>query len=117
MKVDVCEGLFPGVQLPTCDLFLAFDVMEHVSDPKNFICAVRALMHPGGVAIIQTPIERYDYEHPFKMRPDFFDDLEHLLLFTDKAILTLATLAQLEMVNLEDSLGSLGQICVLRKSA
>ena len=116
MKVDVREGLFPELQLPTCDLLVAFDLMEHIPDPKRFICEVASLIRPGGVAIIQTPIERYDYDHPFRMRPDFFDDLEHLFLFTDKSILTLTAVAQLEMVSLEDSLGSLGQICVLRKS-
>jgi len=116
MKVDVCEGLFPGVQLPACDLFLAFDLMEHVSDPKNFMCEVKKLIHPGGVAIIQTPVERYDYDYPFKTRPDFFDDLEHQFLFTDRTIVTLANLAQLELISLEDSVKSLGQICVLRKS-
>lgn len=115
MQVDVREGLFPGVKLPRCALFLAFDLMEHVPEPGVFVCEMARLVNPGGLAIIQTPIERYDYDHPFKARPDFFDDLEHLFLFTDKALLRLAALAQLEIVSLEDSLGSLGQICVLRK--
>ncbi len=115
MGVDVREGLFPAVQLPTCELFLAFDLMEHIADPKGFLNEVAYLIGSEGVAIIQTPIERYDYDHPFKMRPDFFDDLEHLFLYTDNAIVRLAALAQLEIVSLEDSSSSLGQICVLRK--
>lgn len=115
MDVDVREGVFPGIPLPTCGLFLAFDVAEHVSDPKEFWQEMARLLGVEGVAIIQTPIERRDYEHPFKTRPDWFDDIEHTFLFTEKAINRLAAFANLEIVRLEDSIGSLGQVCVIKR--
>jgi len=116
VNVDVREGQFPGLQLPTCDLFLAFDVLEHIPDPEGFVRELQCLLRPGGVAIIQTPIERHDYERPFGRRREFFDDLEHLFLFTDKSIVALAALSGLRIVNLEDCMNGLGQVCVLSKS-
>ena len=113
--VEVRSGLFPDVKLPPCDLFMAFDVAEHSPDPLAFWNGFARLLRPGGVAILQTPVERYDYKHPFKTRPDFFDDVEHLFLLTDKAVRRLTDCACLELVALEDAFQSLGQVCVLRK--
>lgn len=115
LDIDVREGLFPNVELPPCDLLLAFDVAEHTPEPLAFWKGVAALLRPGGVAIIQTAIQCSDYDHPFKSRPDFFNDVEHLYLYTDKSVRKLTTLACLELVALEDAIGTLGQICVLRK--
>jgi SAM-dependent methyltransferase len=115
LDLDVREGLFPNVELPPCDLLLAFDVAEHTPDPLAFWNGVSALLRPGGVAIIQTAVECCDYDHPFKSRPDFFNDVEHLYLYTDKSVIKLTSLACLELVALEDAMGTLGQICVLRK--
>ena len=116
MGIMVHEGFFPYMDLPACDLVLAFDLIEHVPDPKEFICAIHRLLNPNGVAILQTPIQWRDYTHPFKGRPDFFDDLEHLFLFTDKAIRKLAETGHMRVVFLEDSMGGgLGAMCVLEK--
>jgi len=117
LDLDVREGLFPSIDLPTCDLLLAFDVAEHAPEPLAFWNKVSALLRPGGVAIIQTAVECCDYDHPFKSRPDFFNDVEHLFLYTDKSIVKLTNLASLELVALEDAMGTLGQICVLQKPA
>lgn len=117
MGIDVCEGLFPYMELPSCHLFLAFDLIEHVTSPRDFISEVHRLLNPNGIAIVQTPIQCCDYAHPFKERPDFFDDLEHLFLFTDKAMLKLAEIGHMEVVALEDSMrGTLGHVCVLKKT-
>ncbi len=116
LGVEVRKGMFPGVELPPCDLFMAFDVAEHSPDPAAFWTEIRRALQPGGVAILQTPIERYDYEHPFKKTPDWFDDVEHLFLFTDRAVERLTDLARLELIALEDANLGLGQICVLRRT-
>jgi SAM-dependent methyltransferase len=115
--VEVRTGFFPGVSLPPCDLFMAFDVAEHVPDPPRFWKGISDLLAPSGIAILQTPVECHDYDHPFKERPEWFDDLEHLFLFTDRAVRKLAASANLELVALEDAKFSLGQVCVLRKSS
>ena len=116
-KVEVREGIFPGVQLPPCDLLLAFDVAEHTPEPLAFWKGIADALAPDGVAIVQTPVERRDYADPFKTRRDFFDGVEHLYLYTDMSIRRLTQLANLELVALEDAIGTLGQVCVLGKRA
>ena len=58
--LDVRTGMFPdrGLALPPCDLVLAFDVLEHVPAPDAFLAETARRLRPGGIAIIQTPIDR-----------------------------------------------------------
>ena len=116
--VEVRAGFFPGVSLPPCDLFMAFDVAEHIPDPLRFWNGISDVLVPGGIAILQTPIESRDFENPFDGRVDFFDDPEHFFLFTESSVRKLASSVNLEIVALEDARttgGYLGQICVVRK--
>lgn len=114
--IDVRPGLFPSIELPLCDLFLAFDVLEHSPDPLAFVRRIAALLHLGGVAILQTPIDRYDFRPPFGERFEAaFDDLEHLFLFTDQSIHRLAELSGLQVVSLSERLWLHHEICILKK--
>lgn len=112
--VPVMVGLFPGPQLDPCDVFLAFDVLEHAPDPRGFLRAARELLRPGGSVIIQTPIEHENFDDPFADRPDFFDDLQHLYLFSEASFRRLAREAGLQLVHLEDAPQKLGQVAVLK---
>jgi len=114
--IDIRTGFFPGVDLPPCNLFLAFDVLEHSPCPVEFLRQAARQLLPDGVAIIQTAIDRYDYQPPFGPRFDMFDDLEHLFLFTDGAMKALATEAGLEIVSLKETLWLGGEACVFRKA-
>lgn len=116
MGVHVHPGFFPDVDLPRVDLLLAFDVLEHSPDPERFIKRGAELLNPDGVAIIQTPIDRYDYEPPFGWRFEAaFDDIEHLFLFTDKSMQKLAHHSGLEIVNMTERLWLHHEICIFRK--
>lgn len=86
--LDIRAGFFPGVPLPRCDLFLAFDVIEHVSDPLAFLQGAGQLLPPGGVAILQTPIDRHARSAPpfGEMFEKVFDDIEHQFVFVDKSM-------------------------------
>ena len=112
--VEVKVGLFPGPALDPCDLFLAFDVLEHSPEPLAFLRAARELLRPGGVVIIQTPVERLNLVDPFADRPDFWDDLQHLYLFSEKSFRRLAGEAGLTLVHMEDAPQKLGQVAVLK---
>jgi 2-polyprenyl-3-methyl-5-hydroxy-6-metoxy-1,4-benzoquinol methylase len=111
--IPVRAGFFPAVTLEPCDLFLAFDVIEHVPDPVAFLRGARALLRPGGVTIIQTPVERHEFANPFSERPDFFDDLQHLYLFSEPSFRRLVLQAGFVLVALEDATQKLGQVAVL----
>jgi len=113
--VEIRAGFFPDVSVPQCNLFMAFDVAEHAPDPVAFLEGISRVLLPDGVAILQTPIEGRNYEYPFKGRLDFFDDVEHYFLFTEDSMRKLVARAGLEIIALEDSLSSLGQVCVLRR--
>lgn len=114
--IDVQAGLFPGIQLPSCDLFLAFDVIEHSPSPDQFMLEIARLLNPGGVAIIQTPIERYGYEPPFgEAFQSAFKEFEHLFLFTNRAIEELAQRSGLVIASLDERLWLHHEICVFRK--
>jgi SAM-dependent methyltransferase len=114
--LDIRSGIFPDIDLPTCDIFLSFDVLEHSSDPEAFMAKAARLLAPGGVAIIQTVIDRYQYEPPFgSVFPDAFDGLEHLFIFTDAAITEMARRCNLTVVSLSESIWLMGEVCVLKK--
>lgn len=114
--LDIRAGFFPGVALPPCSLFLAFDVLEHSPTPLEFLHAAAELLEPRGVAIIQTPVDRYDLSPPFGDRfDDAFRDEQHLFLFTDRALKELACRANLEIVSLAERLALHHEICVFRR--
>ncbi len=118
LMLDVRSGFFPGeVELPVCDLFLAFDVLEHSPCPDEFMREAARLLRPGGVAIIQTAVDRYDFRPPFGDRFDIFDDLEHLFLFTDLSLEQLADQAGLRVRSLRERIWLAGEIAVFEKPA
>ena len=91
----IITGDFPNIHLPRCDIFLAFDVLEHINDPCEFLREAKRLLRPGGVAILQQPTIRpewgYELDPPFGQ--DFrrmFDDVEHLWIFTSTSLKLLA---------------------------
>ncbi len=113
--IEVRVGFFPGVGLPACDLFLAMDVLEHAPDPQAFVAEIARVLVPGGVAIIQTAIDRHEFATPFGERSDLFDDIEHMFLFTDNALDRLATGAGMKVVSGSERVFVGGEICVMRK--
>jgi len=117
--LDMRCGIFPdaGLSLEPCDLFLALDVLEHVPSPDVFLREAARLLSPGGVAIVQTPIDRYGDEPPFGAEVSaVFDDVEHLFIFVDKTMMALAMRAGLEVVSLtEPPWQPRHELCVYRK--
>jgi 2-polyprenyl-3-methyl-5-hydroxy-6-metoxy-1,4-benzoquinol methylase len=50
-----------AVHEPRFDLITAWDVLEHVFDPRSFLKAVARLLAPGGTLFIRTPNEAWVY--------------------------------------------------------
>jgi len=98
--LDIRVGVFPDVLLPPCDLFLAMDVIEHVSEPLPFAVKIRELLTVGGIAIIQTPLCEGAQDPPFADRfSDVFDDIEHLFVFNRNSIRQLVEKAGLMVLS------------------
>jgi len=73
------------------------------------------LLNPGGLAIIQTPIDRYDYQPPFgEMFDKVFDDLEHLYIFNMESLRRLSRMAGLVAIA-EERWRLAHEIVVLKK--
>ena len=119
LGVEVKAGVFPSpsIELPRCELFIGLDVLEHVGVPEQFLKEAARLLKPGGVAIIQSPIDRYDTEQPLDGKPGVvFDDIEHLYIYTDRSMRELARRAALIQVSFEEEPWRIGhEICVFRK--
>ena len=121
MGVDVRDGLFPSpdLQLPKCDLFVGLDVLEHVPAPDAFLREAQQLLNPGGVAIIQAPIDRHRREPPFGNETHAaLDGTEHLFVFVDEAMARLGAAAGLELVSLDEEPWAMRhEVCIYRKPA
>ena len=116
--LDVRTGFFPDPSLPVCDLFLAFDVIEHSPDPIGFMKGISQIVRSGGVAILQTPIDRSTNGTPFtrKLKP-VFDDIEHLYLFTDESLSRLADTAGMRVVDASEKMALHHEIVVLHHAS
>lgn len=113
--IHVISGIFPDVPAPECDLFLAFDVIEHSHSPEAFLARAAELLVPGGIAVIQTPIEFAPTDPPFgEMFEKCFDDAQHLFLFSRTGIDLLARRSGFELMS-EQSWRVAHEIVVLRK--
>lgn len=114
--VTVLAGIVPGLHLPSADCVLAFDVLEHVPDPEAFFSAAAGALVPGGVLIVQTPIDRYGEHPPFKQRfADAFDDLEHLFIYSDESMRELGRRTHLDLIDESKRLRYFHEIVIFKK--
>ena len=116
LQLNVHQGIFPEISLPKANLFLSFDVLEHSMDPIGFINGVSQHLAAGGVAIIQTAIDRYDQAPPFgEQFEKIFDDVEHTYIYTDDAIRQLIVKTDLQLISLDHRTSLAGEIIVIKK--
>jgi hypothetical protein len=75
------------------------------------------LLNLGGIAIIQTPVEKNDDHPPFgEMFDKVFDDLEHLYVFSKKSLGRLTEIANLQLI-IEERWDLASEVVVLRKES
>jgi len=115
--VEIVQGLFPDVALPGCEMLLALDVLEHSAEPEAFMVRIAQLLEPGGIAIIQCPIDRYRLDPPMGEEAALaFNEFEHLFIFTDAAMRELGRRAGLEVVTLDEKPWHMRhELCIYRK--
>jgi len=114
--LDVRKGLFPDVDLPKCDLFLAFDVLEHSADPLLFLRKAAELLSGNGVLIIQTCVNGDDHKYPFgNSFRNAFDEVEHLFLFNNRSMHKLAELSGFKIISPTEEMKGMAALCVMKK--
>jgi 2-polyprenyl-3-methyl-5-hydroxy-6-metoxy-1,4-benzoquinol methylase len=113
--LDIRCGVFPDMDLPSGDVFLCFDVLEHSLDPVKFLRRAAQILLAGRVAIIQSPIE-YEKRSPLfaEMCAKTFDDSQHVFIFSRKGRHLLAAMTGFEVLA-EDSWRVGHEIAVLRE--
>jgi 2-polyprenyl-3-methyl-5-hydroxy-6-metoxy-1,4-benzoquinol methylase len=72
------------------DVVCAFEVIEHVNSPSDFLSSMRSKVKPGGLLFISTP----DYQRSKEVGPErwigFILSLEHLTFFSHDVLASLA---------------------------
>lgn len=89
------------------DAAVAYYVLEHVTDPRAWLCEVARLVKSGGFVILEVP----NYE----THPEDSLNLEHLLHFTPESLARLARQCGLEPVEAGAGTVAYGQSLVARK--
>lgn len=95
--LDVRAGAFPAVAAPSCDLFVACDVLEHIPEPLGFLAAARQALRPGGVLFLQLPLLEREVPDFGGMNEKVFDPEEHLFIYSRDSIVTLLETAGFEV--------------------
>lgn len=96
-KVSMYCGMFPDVAHYPADLFLAFDVWEHLEDPLYALQIAKNFLNPDGTIIIQTPTLWGDYSVSDYKK--FFIPDEHLWIFSIHGVEMMAERCGLAIVH------------------
>lgn len=69
------------------DIVTCFNVIEHVTDPRPFLSALMARVHPGGILVVSTPSPTCIRARVRGLRKwERIDPPHHINLFTKKAL-------------------------------
>ena len=63
----------------TLDVILNYSVIEHLSDPSNFLQESYRCLKPGGVIVMETPNWKKSYRN-------FFDDYTHVKPYSPQSL-------------------------------
>jgi 2-polyprenyl-3-methyl-5-hydroxy-6-metoxy-1,4-benzoquinol methylase len=70
------------------DVASAFDLIEHVHDPRGFLRRCAGLLKPGGVLLISTPDTGHFLRFLMRSRWPMLQPMQHLFLFSRQALAT-----------------------------
>jgi SAM-dependent methyltransferase len=114
--LDVRAGVFPAVAAPSCDVFVACDVLEHVVDPLAFLKAARAALRPGGLLFLQLPLMEREQPDFGSMNDKVFDPQEHVFIYSRDAIATLLDTAEFEVIENHEAWRRAHEFVVARRA-
>ena len=93
-----CETIAEHRPAKPYDVISAFDVLEHVLDPRDFLSAVRRLLKPGGTLVLSTPNLRSFSRLIMGRRWYFYIPEEHLFYFAPHSLKLLLDNTGFELV-------------------
>ena len=73
-----------GMEDESVDLVLSYSVIEHLTDPSNFLQESYRILKPRGYMIIETPNWQYSYS-------SFYNDYTHVKPYTPASLSSLAS--------------------------
>jgi 2-polyprenyl-3-methyl-5-hydroxy-6-metoxy-1,4-benzoquinol methylase len=68
------------------DVISAFDLIEHVHDPRAFLRRCHSLLNPGGVLLVSTPDTRHFLRFLMGSRWPMLQPMQHLSLFSRQSL-------------------------------
>ncbi len=68
------------------DVVTAFDIIEHVQDPGNFLAELHAILKPGGVLAISSPDTGHVLRYLMGSRWPMLQPMQHTVLFSRRGI-------------------------------
>lgn len=68
------------------DVISAFDLLEHVHDPRGFLAQCRSLLAPGGTLVVSTPDTDHVLRPLMRSRWPMLQPMQHLHLFSRRAL-------------------------------
>jgi SAM-dependent methyltransferase len=68
------------------DAVTAFDLIEHLDQPRDFLAAVHSLLSPGGTLALSTPDVRHWLRYLMRSRWPMLQPMQHLTLFSAKSL-------------------------------
>jgi len=102
--VTVLTGNFMHMEMPeTCDALVAFQVLEHVDDPKSFLKRCFSQLGPGGVVVFETPSASSLECRLFRSRWNMAGIFDHRHLLGREGVYRLAESVGAEVCRLENA--------------
>jgi len=68
------------------DVVTAFDIIEHVRDPRGFLDQIREMLAPGGVIVISTPDTGHFLRHVMGSSWPMLQPMQHMVLFSRRGM-------------------------------
>jgi SAM-dependent methyltransferase len=82
------------------DVVTAFDLVEHVFDPIDFLTQLRRVMRSGGLIAITTPDVSHPLRYVLRARWPMFQPMQHTVLFSRRGLRLALTRAGYEDVEI-----------------
>jgi 2-polyprenyl-3-methyl-5-hydroxy-6-metoxy-1,4-benzoquinol methylase len=83
------------------DVVTAFDIIEHVQNPANFLQELREILRPGGVLAISSPDTGHVLRYLMGSKWPMLQPLQHTVLFSRRSIAALLERSGFQDVQVE----------------